>query len=269
MQSKYYPPRPSWQQDLHKGIYSLKKNLTSNKKLRYCNDNYCELSRRPSIMQSLIKWIFILISFLTILLTLFTTGMVIFLSSYGYTSKEIVIFIPSSFLVFYVGYVFLHLFLCLITAPEDCPIRLNRKTGKVYIYEHNIMLPVGSWAMLKTSLFKVKNITIKEFDWNAIQAVLTSVSMPLSSGGTVRNYRIECVICLPDKNKIIDHFILSTGTDLCYDEWMWINSYMNFSDKNLDKTTFEKNSWLAKKIVWPAEIDKKSQASSLVEVLPN
>jgi hypothetical protein len=119
---------------------------------------------------------------------------------------------------------------------------------------------------LYSSPFRAKEITVKEFDWADIQGVMSSVSAPTGSGGLVRSYRLECVVCEPNTTKVIDHFLLAADSSLGYDEWMWINSYMAFSDNNLDAEFMpeEDFTWPIK-VNWPEEIDKKSKASSLEE----
>jgi hypothetical protein len=157
------------------------------------------------------------------------------------------------------------MFLNVCFAPEDCPIRFNRKTGKVYIYDH-FLLYFGAWSTFTRSPFRAKEITVKEFNWADIQGCMTSVSVPLASGGMVRSYRLECVVCEPNTTKVIDHFLLAAYSSLNYYEWMWINSYMAFSDNNLDAEFMpeEDFTWPIK-VNWPEEIDKKSKASSLEE----
>ncbi|WP_218057062.1 DUF6708 domain-containing protein, partial [Gilliamella sp. HK2] len=125
--------------------------------------------------------------------------------SYGiiFAPKGIPLFIPLWLLFLYLIYLFLQLVFYLFYAPEDCPIRFNRKTGKVYIYDH-FLLYFGSLKTFTRSPFRVKEITMKEFDWADIQGVMTSVSAPISGGGMVRTYRIECVVCEPNTTNVID-----------------------------------------------------------------
>lgn len=264
MPSKYKPQRPSWREDLYKGIYSVRQRLSNNKKLCYQDDHYCEFSRRTGAMGFFSRWLLIFIISSYIILSF---SMIVFFSSFIITeniSHIDILLIFSYLLIILLDYIFFQLVLYNVYSPEDCPIRLNRKTGKVYIYDH-FMLYAGSWAFFKRSPFRAKEITVKEFDWSDIQAVMASISMPIASGGMVRNYRIECVVCKPGTNQIVDHFLLSTDSSLCYDEWMWINSYMAFSDKNLDKTITVPESLWARKVVWPIDIDRKSKAASLEE----
>ncbi|WP_218058086.1 DUF6708 domain-containing protein, partial [Gilliamella sp. HK7] len=103
------------------------------------------------------------------------------------------------------------------------------------------------------------------FDWADIQGVMTSVSAPISGGGMVRTYRIECVVCEPNTTNVIDHFTFCIDSSLSYDEWMWVNSFMAFSDKNLDTEQMPDEYEWSVKINWSEEIDKKSKASSLEE----
>ncbi|WP_329958631.1 DUF6708 domain-containing protein [Limnobaculum parvum] len=149
-------------------------------------------------------------------------------------------------------------------APKDCPIRLNRKTGKVYIYDY-ILLNLSTKGLFTSPFFRVTKPVQKEFDWQDIQAVLTSMAAPVSTGGMLRSYVIRCVVCKPGTTEMIDHFCLTADSSLSYDEWMWINSYMAFSDDNLDTTTFEKDNVPGKAIIWKPEYDEKAKVSSMEE----
>jgi hypothetical protein len=264
MPSKYQPQVSAWREDLHKGIYTTKSHLSNNKKLRYANDDYCELSRRFTGMGSLlIRLIVIILFFICVLIII--SGLVAVLFAIFYLDTHKALFILSFFLLLISSPIFIQFFLTFLFCPEDCPVRFNRKTGKVYIYDH-FLLYCGSWATFTRSPFRAKEITVKEFNWADIQGCMTSVSVPIASGGTVRSYRLECVVCEPNTTKVIDHFLLAAGTSLGYNEWMWINSYMAFSDNNLDAELMpeEEFTWPIK-VNWPEEIDKKSKASSLEE----
>ncbi|WP_085166072.1 DUF6708 domain-containing protein [Gilliamella bombi] len=264
MPSKYQPQVSSWREDLHKGIYTTQLHLSNNKKLRYATDDYCEFSRRLSGMSPLLRILMITIASATVLLSLVVLYFVIPIIFFE-KSKTRFIFIPCCLLVFFGMYIFFLMASNIFFAPEDCPIRLNRKTGKVYIYDH-FLLYFGAWSTFIRSPFRAKEITVKEFNWADIQGCMTSVSVPLASGGMVRNYRLECVVCEPNTTKVIDHFLLAAYSSLNYYEWMWINSYMAFSDNNLDGELMpeEEFTWPIK-VNWPEEIDKKSKASSLEE----
>ncbi|WP_294833190.1 DUF6708 domain-containing protein [uncultured Gilliamella sp.] len=263
MPSKYQPQLSCWREDLYKGIYTTKLHLSNNKKLRFVNDDYCEFSRRLAGMNFYLRWILCLMLLFGVIASLFGVlfGLYFIIYSLGETSLSVLIGTTGLFILYF----FLQVILNLFYAPDDCPIRLNRKTGKIYLYEH-LILYTGTWKFLKNSPFKAKKITIKEFDWADIQGVVTCVSAPIAKGGVIRNYRLECVVCEPNTTYVIDHFLLVMSSILNYDEWMWINSYMAFSDENLDKKLKPEDefSWPIK-INWPEEIDKKSKASSLEE----
>ncbi|OCG47245.1 hypothetical protein A9G34_02605 [Gilliamella sp. Choc4-2] len=263
MPSKYQPQVSAWREDLHKGIYTTKSHLSNNKKLRYANDDYCEFSRSFTVMRFFFRLVTIFFSSIVILFLIF--ALYLTLPSILRGTKHEMLLLMCCFIGLFLIYFFFQMFLSVIFAPEDCPIRLNRKTGKVYIYDH-FLLYFGSWATFTRSPLKVKEITIKEFNWADIQGCMTSVSVPLASGGMVRSYRLECVVCEPNTTKVIDHFLLAADSSLGYDEWMWINSYMAFSDNNLDAEFMpeEDFTWPIK-VKWPEEIDKKSKASSLEE----
>ncbi|MWP48078.1 hypothetical protein GQ589_11635 [Gilliamella sp. Pas-s27] len=247
---------------MHKGIYTTQLHLSNNKKLRYANDDYCEFSRRLG-GGYFARWITIFFSSIFVLLSLFALYMGVFVIITEIDGR--ILTISVSLLLLFVAYFLFQFLLNTLFAPEDCPIRFNRKTGKVYVYEHFILY-FGAWIILIRSPFRAKEITVKEFNWADIQGCMTSVSVPLASGGMVRSYRLECVVCEPNTTKVIDHFLLAAYSSLNYYEWMWINSYMAFSDNNLDGELMpeEEFTWPIK-VNWPEEIDKKSKASSLEE----
>ncbi|WP_370519450.1 DUF6708 domain-containing protein, partial [Gilliamella sp. Pas-s27] len=62
--------------------------------------------------------------------------------------------------IIFISFVVLQIFLTTLFMPEDCPIRLNRKTGKISLYEHFILY-LGSWATFTRSPFRAKEITVK------------------------------------------------------------------------------------------------------------
>ncbi|MWP48067.1 DUF6708 domain-containing protein, partial [Gilliamella sp. Pas-s27] len=263
MPSKYQPQVSAWCQDLYKWVYTTNLHLSNNKKLRYANDDFCEFSRRTTGWGKIGRLITMICLGLMMFMILFILYMVI----PGIVEDEIInklIYIPSCIVFIYFAYILIQLFFYLLYAPEDFPIRLNRKTGKVYIYDH-FLLYFGSLATFTRSPFRAKEITVKEFNWADIQGCMASVSVPLASGGTVRSYRIECVVCEPNTTKVIDHFLLTAGSP-SYNEWMWINNYMAFYDDNLDGELMPEDefTWPIK-VNWPEEIDKKSKASSLEE----
>ncbi|OCG25919.1 hypothetical protein A9G45_02735 [Gilliamella sp. HK2] len=262
MPSKYQPQVSAWREDLYKGVYTTQLHLSNNKKLRYANDDYCEFSRSFTGMRFFFRLATIFFSSIVILFLIF--ALYLTLPSVLMGVEHEMLLLICCFIGFFSVYFSIQMFLSVIFAPEDCPIRLNRKTGKVYIYDHFILY-FDLWEIFTRSPFRTKEISIKEFNWADIQGCMTSVSVPTGSGGMVRSYRLECVVCEPNTTKVIDHFLLATGSSLGY-EWMWINSYMAFSDKNLDAEFMpeEDFTWPIK-VNWPEEIDKKSKASSLEE----
>ncbi|AWH87232.1 DUF6708 domain-containing protein [Limnobaculum parvum] len=274
MPSKYTPQLSMWREDLYKGIYSRSERLTSNKKLRFYNDDYCELSRRTpgmgygnyfayALLGSMLFFCFFvfLFGFYILITNIFQLG------TYNPNTwqDEYVSVNVLSGAVILTGACFFYFFATLLNysifAPKDCPIRLNRKTGKVYIYDY-ILLNLSTKGLFTSPFFRVTRPVQKEFNWQDIQAVLTSMAAPVSTGGMLRSYVIRCVVCKPGTTEMIDHFCLTADSSLSYDEWMWINSYMAFSDGNLDTTTFEKDNVPGKAIIWTPEYDEKAKVAS-------
>ncbi|MWP48102.1 DUF6708 domain-containing protein, partial [Gilliamella sp. Pas-s27] len=180
MPSKYQPQVSAWCQDLYKWVYTTNLHLSNNKKLRYANDDFCEFSRRSIGLGYFSRWITIICLSILILLSVFVLYIVI---PHIPVSTHKALVIPSCVLVLFIFYLLTQFFFYLSYAPEDCPIRFNRKTGKVYVYEHFILY-FGTWTIFTRSPFRAKEITVKEFNWADIQGCMASVSVPLASGGT-------------------------------------------------------------------------------------
>ncbi|MCD1127452.1 hypothetical protein LPW36_15865 [Jinshanibacter sp. LJY008] len=265
MRSKYTPQLSMWREDLYKGVYSRSERLTSNKKLRFYSNDYCELSRRTSGMGYGSYLIYILLVFM-LFVCLFGISFSIFdmssiLLNNNMKDRTFTLPLLGGLLSLSLFYIFATLLNYSIFAPKDCPIRLNRKTGKVYIYDY-ILLNLSTKGLFTSPFFRVTRPVQKEFNWQDIQAVLTSMAAPVSTGGMIRSYVIRCVVCKPGTTEMADHFCLTADSSLSYDEWMWINSYMAFSDGNLDTTTFEKDNVPGKTITWKPEYDEKAKVTS-------
>lgn len=85
-------------------------------------------------------------------------------------------------------------------APKDYPLRFNRKTGKVYVYDY-VNLHVWHLAETLTALFKFPFFlptrpVEKVFDWQDIQAVETYY-MTSIKGVNKTTRSIYCVVCAP------------------------------------------------------------------------
>jgi hypothetical protein len=143
MPSKYQPQVSCWREDLHKGVYTTQLPLTNNKKLRYANDDYCELSRRFTGMNPFLRIFMVTITLLCNLLSIWGLSWII--PSFMIDTKGNEIVIPCCLLLIFLIYFLFLMASNILFAPEDLPIRLNRKTGKVYVYEH-FLLYFGSWA---------------------------------------------------------------------------------------------------------------------------
>ncbi|GKX60734.1 hypothetical protein SOASR031_30490 [Leminorella grimontii] len=81
----------------------------------------------------------------------------------------------------------------------------------------------------------------------------------------MRGYSIHCVVCKLGTHEMVDHFCLISDNVLSYAEWMWINSYMAYSDDNLDKQIFDKDDAPGRAIRWLPELDEKSKVGSMEE----
>ncbi|HDE0958382.1 TPA: hypothetical protein PCA87_001277 [Klebsiella pneumoniae] len=153
-------------------------------------------------------------------------------------------------------------------APKDYPLRFNRKTGKVYVYDY-VNLHVWHLAETITALFKFPFFLPtrpieKVFDWQDIQAVETYY-MTSIKGVNKTTRSIYCVVCAPGTTQIVDRFMLSiTGDGLSatpYRQWVWVCSYMSFNDTQLDNTLVNRDNFWGRPVVWSDKFAKESARS--------
>lgn len=103
--------------------------------------------------------------------------------------------------------------------PRDEPVRFNRQTRKVYIYEFEWNWnPFGRW----------RSIT-KVFDWQTIEAEITK---QVGSTGRVvmTRYGLDLASCKPGTTEVVDRFTLKSGlwtTAELHRIWAYVRTYMN------------------------------------------
>ncbi|WP_071608856.1 DUF6708 domain-containing protein [Entomohabitans teleogrylli] len=292
MPSKYTPQLSHWLQDLNKWTNSapvrrvLNTNNDSAQKLEhngtllFVNDDYCEISRRRpnERYRHLIHLI------LTGLLALVVVSFTLFFVCTGGVEESVKIYsgtdsrdkntwtlmLFSVCLLLVVGLTSFNYFLF---APKDYPLRFNRKTGKVYVYDY-VNLQVWQLgdsikAMFTFPFFLPTRPVQKVFDWQDVQGVETYFSARVK-GAPYTSRCLYGVVCAPETTQMVDKFLLSvSGNELSshpYRQWIWICSYMAFNDDHLDKTLVNRDNFWGRKVVWSDEFARESTRSAQASV---
>ncbi|MCX8590590.1 DUF6708 domain-containing protein, partial [Gilliamella sp. B3812] len=215
MPSCYKPPLPKWKSDLSKGGGPGTKHYASY--IACATDNYLEIYRKRKILVP--YFTFFLFGSAEILLIW------MFFYSLDVLAAAIVAFVASIGLglVLYVNF---FTFLFYQFAPASSPIRFNRKTGKVYLYEAVVMERMSTklWPPLKA--FKDLNkFHIKVYDWKNFNAVLLGSTVVNPQGGSFERYALVGVACEPNSYKVIE-YIYIRETDCFTMDWHWICHFM-------------------------------------------
>lgn len=149
--------------------------------------------------------------------------------------------------------------------PTDCLVRINRKTGKVYVYE-----PQLSKRHYYFPLREVKKLykpIIKVFDWQDVEGMVTR-EWPAFK-------QIFCVAIVDRKSdRLIDYFTLWDNANFFNnEEWRWLLSYMDGMQGMNYKGKIRNRFWLgrlfncfAPEFNWPEGIDKASRSETIEEL---
>ena len=165
----------------------------------------------------------------------------------------------------------LALFLCLmqlakvIIWPADYPVRFNRKTGKVYVYEP--MLSKRLYYFPLREIRKLYKPVIKVYDWQSIDGMVTR-------NGFFLQQEIFAAVIDRQTDTLIDYFSLWFNANYVHkSEWRWLLCYMNGMEGMNYKGKIRGRFWLgrlfncfAPEFNWPEGIDKASRAESLEEL---
>ena len=233
MPSCYKPPIGCWKSDLSKGSGPGNKRRANY--IACATDNYLEIYRKRKIIGSYFS--FFLVGGGELLL--------IWLFFFSLNQKNIPwIAVMVSFvgaIVFGLAlYIISFTFLFYQCAPASSPIRFNRKTGKVYLYEAVAMerMSMKIWPPLKE--FKYLNkFHIKVYDWENFHAVLQGYTVVNPQGGSYESYTLAGVACEPNSYKVIE-YIYIRETDCFAEDWDWICHFMEWNtDKPLDQAGLE------------------------------
>jgi hypothetical protein len=249
--------------------------LTHAGKLSCVNDDYCEITRNYTSFYGMN--ILCIALFLPMVILIFL-GVIAFLYEAAFdfewyidsfwadpNKQQVTLILHFTILVlFALAFPLAALVNYSVFAPRHYPIRFNRKTGKVYVYEyilHDLFHTQPYTFFFHHPFYKKTKPEYKEFAWSDIKGICQFSN---------NNARLNCHVY--ENNSIVDSFTLTTGdmgteTMLLnnYKLWLWISSYMDFKDEILDMTVNPNVGIYGRKVEWPEVMLKKSTASSLDE----
>ncbi|MCX8726504.1 DUF6708 domain-containing protein [Gilliamella sp. B2838] len=269
--TRYTPKIWGWTKDLEKSISRYdsgtrfkqdKQGRPCLKGMRYADDTYCEVGRFSNSDRTFYILIGLLIFIVGLIIaSIFLYAIVVSITRTGSIGVALLavgfnaIVIPS-FGIYATGYTIRSLML-----PADIPVRFNRQTGKVYVYDpqlnkHYIWFP---WKVL----IRMATPDIKVFEWDNLSA--------FSRHKGVVN-ELWLAACKPGTFEVIDYFLVCDEPVL-YDEWLWIMEYMSFARELSYESEVQPTHWsheinprFASPIIWPEGVDKASKARSKAEL---
>ena len=182
-------------------------------------------------------------------------------SIYGYGAFPLGLIIVSLFALF----LFLMQLAKVIIWPADYPVRFNRKTGKVYVFEP--MLSKRLYYFPLREIRKLYKPVIKVYDWQSIDGMVTR-------NGFFLRQEIFAAVIDRQTDTLIDYFSLWDNANYVHkSEWRWLLCYMNGMEGMNYKGKIRGRFWLgrlfncfAPEFNWPEGIDKASRAESLEEL---
>ncbi|CAH5543242.1 hypothetical protein AI2943V1_0036 [Klebsiella oxytoca] len=258
---------------------SKTEKLPHSEKLAYINDDYCEITRNytsfygMNILGIVLFLPVVILCFVGILFSLYdiTFNFERHVESWNSRSGDYLLLCFGFFISFFMTFIFAAIVNYFIFAPQHYPVRFNRKTGKVYVYDYvmySITYKLTYTFWWHHPFYKRTKPECKEYDWSQIQAISIYSRNKHSSYSTIRCVVYDSSI----STTMIDSFnLISTdaGTDALfmpnYKLWLWISNYMKFNDELLDMSVNTKPGIYGREVKWPDDMDKKSKASSLNE----
>ncbi|MDR9835140.1 DUF6708 domain-containing protein, partial [Herbaspirillum huttiense] len=196
-QSRFHPQHPLWYEDLAPRSSPIDEDqdfdgACFNEDVTVVDENHLEISRESSFMRG----------------SGIAMALIIFLL-YGWIiatdlrDPRFAVFKPN-FLGFFMACVtiggaiaVLKLLYLDLRLPRDTPIRFNRKTQKIYVYE---FVKPKYW-------FQLWRTEIKVHDWNCIEAELIKIAGYTGKAYVVR-HELLLVVCRPGTNEVVDRISL-------------------------------------------------------------
>ena len=255
---KYYP------KDLAKFKPVDKDDDLTN--LRFGNNTFIEIGRTGDQFDRTLSTVLGLvlsiacIVFIGKLFYIFTT-----LTQYSSKWEPVIICSGILLLTFLFSLSFFQNFVKSVIWPADYPVRFNRKTGKVYVYEP--MLSKRLYYFPLREIRKLYKPVIKVYDWQSIDGMVTR-------NGFFLRQEIFAAVIDRQTDTLIDYFSLWDNANYVHkSEWRWLLCYMNGMEGMNYKGKIRGRFWLgrlfncfAPEFNWPEGIDKASRAESLEEL---
>ena len=232
MPSRYKPPIGCWKSDLSKG--GGPGNKRRAKYIACATDNYLEIYRKRKIIGPYFGFF------------LFGSAEISFIWLFFYLLNQNSIdlwVIIMSFVISIVGglvvYFILFTFLFGHYSPVSNPIRFNRKTGKVYLYEAVAMKWMFKAWSPRRAFKDLNKFHIKVYDWKNFHGVLLGSTVVNVKGGSFESYTLVAAACEPNSYKVIE-YIYIRETDCFTMDWHWICHFMGSDiDNPIDQEGLE------------------------------
>ena len=219
--SRFTPKNPLWDEDLperESGI-DFNQRLDSpllDEDLNHVDENYLEISRTSSVIRGLgvLVGIMFLASAIAFLIPDLIRQWNVFVTRAPFLGLYYCTMLVGAALA--AGLFALHD--CLL--PRDTPVRFNRNTRKIYVYEYTASLRrLQRWRK-----------EIKIYDWDNIEAEIAKVSGFTGKAYVVR-HELVLVICKAGTNEVIDRISLK-GNDVTvetlYQLWSYVRRFMAY-----------------------------------------
>ena len=197
-ESRFHPQHSLWYEDLAARSSPIDEDqdfdgTCFNEDVTVVDENYLEISRESSFMRgsgilcAIIWFCFLSVQAVPII---FRENFAFFrLVPFGAT-LSVCVLIATTVALLKLLYLDLRL-------PRDTPIRFNRKTQKIYVYE---FVKPKYW-------FQLWRTEIKVHDWNCIEAELIKIAGYTGKAYVVR-HELLLVVCRPGTNEVVDRISL-------------------------------------------------------------
>ncbi len=217
--SRFTPKNPHWYEDLapRASAIDFDERLDSpclDEDLNHLDENYLEISRTSSVIRGL--GVLVGGAFLLSVAGFFLPLLIKLRHEYLHEAPLLGLYMCVMLVGGIVAAGGMLLYDCLL--PRDTPIRFNRHTRKIYVYEY----------MASLKRLKRWRKEIKIHDWEQIEAEIAKVSGSTGKTYVVRHALI-LVICKAGTNEVIDRISLK-GNDVTvetlYQLWSYLRRFM-------------------------------------------
>ncbi|MCX8575556.1 MULTISPECIES: DUF6708 domain-containing protein [unclassified Gilliamella] len=231
MPSRYKPQIVCWKSDLSKGGGLVKRHANY---VACATDNYLEIYRKRKIIGPYIGFFLLGGGEISVILAFFVClnqnnipWLAVILSFIASLGGGLVVYLTFFTLLF--GHY----------APVSNPIRFNRKTGKVYLYEAVAMKWMFKAWPPRRAFKDLNKFHIKVYDWENFYGVLQGSTVVNVKGGSFEDYALIGAVCEPNSYKLIE-YIYIRKTNCFAEDWDWICNFMESDiDNPIDQAGLE------------------------------